>query len=623
MSERIPPWRRFPVGQVTVYVYTATLLLGTALFFFLHYLGNQIPYDLVQQRFAIEIEADPQFKGGVLSGRRDLGGDCQIALAVLAGAHRDAAHRPLVDAVLLKNFRREPPERWELWDLCAAHLAAIAGKELIKGIEKTRYWWGPKALSAIALRFLSVSELYRLILVAGFGAWLLLAAAVAPMGWWALLAVSPIIVFGMAFSNIAGFADIAHGISYAWAVLAAALLALLLRPVTARWAPWFCFVTGMTSSYLWFFDGHTTLALVLIGLVAWLGYERLGPSGEIRRAAGCVALYVAGFVLCFALGQVTKAVVHELTDGNFYLEGEVTRNFFGQASFHWNRMLKEATMGMMGSGSFSALEGCVSCQTGGSWRKLPMVREFRDFFLISPLDSLVTIVLMVFSVLAWASAAAVAIRQARHGRWKLARSILLLVALALLVLVQFLLPNDIDFRESRFVFLVLAMGWTCLVLAMMQLDRRGSSVLAVCLVGGLLAGAAAAKPVAGWWLDRTLATTRHIIQSDFDVYLDKDGNRLIYVRDECSGADFESGFYLHVFPVDFADLLSRRSRLSGYQQLDFRWEYFGVLTGGRCFLVRNIPDYDVAVIRTGQYHPDKGRIWGASAVLFDRNLSQN
>ena len=40
MSRLGPSWR-LPVGLVAVY--TATLLLGTALFFFLHYLGNQIP----------------------------------------------------------------------------------------------------------------------------------------------------------------------------------------------------------------------------------------------------------------------------------------------------------------------------------------------------------------------------------------------------------------------------------------------------------------------------------------------------------------------------------------------------------------------------------------------------
>ena len=56
--------------------------------------------------------------------------------------------------------------------------------------------------------------------------------------------------------------------------------------------------------------------------------------------------------------------------------------------------------------------------------------------------------------------------------------------------------------------------------------------------------------------------------------------------------------FLHVIPVDYADL-PRRSRLYGYQNLDFRWEHHGFSTDGRCFLMRSIPDYDIAVISTG------------------------
>ena len=614
-----------PVGLVAVY--TATLLLGTALFFFLHYLGNQIPYKLAQQRFADEFEADRQFIG-IPSDRLELFSNCQISLAIIAGAYRDAAYRPLVDAVLMKNYAEQNIGTYGYY--CRELRVASAGGELERIIEKTRYWWGYKALSAIALRYLTVPELYWLILVANFGAWLLLAAAVAPMGWRALLVVSPTILFGMAFSDIVRFADLAHGISYSWAVLATALLALLLlRPATARWAPWFCFVAGMMSSYLWFFDGHTTLALALIGLVAWLGYERLGPSGGTRRAAVCITLYVAGFALCYALGQVTKAVVEESSGGSNYHEKTVGRTLFRQVPRYWDRMVIETT-----ANTAAMAEQCVGCPDD-AWAIQPtMIREFDTFFSLveHEIDGLgqlptivrvinvfpivlpgrsVAMVLVVFSVLVLASAAVVAVREALHGRWKLARSVLWLVALALLVLAQFLFPNDVPFRESRFVFLVLAMCWTCLVLAMMQLERRGSSILVGCLVGVLLAGIAAAKPVVGRWFDRTLATTLHIIQSDFDVYLDKDDNRLIYVRNECSGADVEPRFYLHVIPVDHTDLPEHRRRYDS-DNLDFGFGDYGtLLIGGRCFAIRNLPHYDIAAIRTGQFVPGGGRIWTA------------
>ena len=615
MSGRDSSWRRLPVGLVTIY--TATALLGTALFFFLHYLGNQIPYELAQRRFAVVFEAD-RTEWHTEWHR----GDCQTAVAIIAGAHRDAAYTPLVDAVLMKGASSVS----EFWDYCSELQAASVGMEWTKVIEKTRYWWGHKALSAIALRYLTVPELYRLILVAGFGAWLLLAAAVAPMGWRALLVASPTITFGVAFSDIVRFTELAHGISYSWAVLASALLALLLlRPATARWAPWFCFVTGMTSSYLWFFDGHTTLALFLIGLVGWLGYERLGSSGGARRAAGCIGLYIAGFVLCFALGQVTKSVVHEwLAGGSDLADVTVARNVSGQASFHWDRMVAEMTGGAQGAADF-AKQGCVGCHVK-SWLMLPIVREFTDFHLIMPLGWTGAMVLSVFSLLALASAAAVAIGQARRGRRKLARSVLWLVALALLVLVQFLLPNDIPFRESRFVFLVLATCWTCLVLAMMQLDRRSSSVLAGCLVGGLVSGIAAANPVAERlrlfdpWIDQWLAATRHIIQSDFDVYLNTD-NWLIYVKDECRSTDIESRFFLHMVPVDPADLPEPRRR-HGFDYRDFDFRRYGGLVGGRCLAKTTLPqDYDVAEIRTGQYVPGSGRIWEASAAFLRFSVS--
>ena len=622
VSGRIPPGRRVPVGLVTLYA--ATAILGTALFFFLHYLGNQIPYELAQRRFAAEFEANPQFQG-VPDGRQERFGNCEISLMILAGAHRDAAYHPLVDAVLMRSFNRDIAPRG---DACRELRAASVGVKLTKGIAKPRYWWGYKALSAIALRYLTVPELYRLILVTGFGAWLLLAAAVALMGWRVLLVVGPTIVFGMAFSDIVRFADLAHGISYSWAVLATALLALLLlRPATARWAPWFCFVTGMTSSYLWFFDGHTTLALALIGLVAWLGYERLGPSGGTRRAAVCIALYVAGFALCYALGQVTKAAVEESSGGNNYHEGTVGRALFRQVSRHWDRMAAEmtATADRAEEGTRSAgvrdvdvEQACVYCRWR-DWHKLPIVREFIDFL---P-RRWAAIELSVFSVLALAGAAVVAVRQAWRGRWKVARGALWLVALALLVLVQFLLPNDVPFRESRFVFLVLATCWMCLVLAMLQLDRRGSTILAGCLVGGLLAGVAAAKPVAGWWLDRTLATTRHVIQSDFDIYLDEDDNRLIYVRNECRGADIEPPFFLHVIPIDRTDLPEPGWR-HGFDNRDFDFNDYGIRVGGHCVAMRPLPDYDVAVIRTGQFVPGGGRMWAVEVDFeewLDRTLA--
>ena len=49
-----------------------------------------------------------------------------------------------------------------------------------------------------------------------------------------------------------------------------------------------------------------------------------------------------------------------------------------------------------------------------------------------------------------------------------------------------------------------------------------------------------------------------IIRADFDVYLDD--YRLIYVKEGCRAEDFEARVFLHVFPMDKADLPDSRRR---------------------------------------------------------------
>ena len=156
------------------------------------------------------------------------------------------------------------------------------GEEWYKIIEKYRYWWGSKAAMSILLRFLSIYDTHILILIATYTAWALLALSLLLMGWRTLLTAAPVLILGVLFSGVAYFADITNGLPYLWTLLATSALALLLlRPKTARWAPLFCFITGMVSAYLWFSDGHTALAMFLIGLIAWLGYARLKQSAPI------------------------------------------------------------------------------------------------------------------------------------------------------------------------------------------------------------------------------------------------------------------------------------------------------------------------------------------------------
>ena len=114
--------------------------------------------------------------------------------------------------------------------------------------------------------------------------------------------------------------------------------------------------------------------------------------------------------------------------------------------------------------------------------------------------------------------------------------------------------------------------------------------------------------------------TRLLARSDFNVYQDKNDNRLVYVREECGGEDSRPRFFLHVFPVNRADLPAERRRFT-YDNLDFCFDYHGFHDGARCVAVRNLPDYPIARIRTGQHVHGQGRLW-KSEVSLDQKSSR-
>ena len=98
---------------------------------------------------------------------------------------------------------------------------------------------------------------------------------------------------------------------------------------------------------------------------------------------------------------------------------------------------------------------------------------------------------------------------------------------------------------------------------------------------------------------RVIHSRRH------DVYLD--GKRLTYVSASCTGGEPDAGFFLHVFPVDVADL-PEHYKQDGFENLDFH-DWPDMWKGRKCMTATGLPDYDIARIRTGQYIPGKGRIW--------------
>lgn len=95
------------------------------------------------------------------------------------------------------------------------------------------------------------------------------------------------------------------------------------------------------------------------------------------------------------------------------------------------------------------------------------------------------------------------------------------------------------------------------------------------------------------------------VRSDFDVSLHDGG--LTFVKEPCTRADVEAGFYLHVVPVDNASLPYWRQE-HRFDNLDFRFSNFGGVFDDKCLAVVPLPAYEMSSIRTGQYTSEK-RLW--------------
>ncbi len=97
-----------------------------------------------------------------------------------------------------------------------------------------------------------------------------------------------------------------------------------------------------------------------------------------------------------------------------------------------------------------------------------------------------------------------------------------------------------------------------------------------------------------------------IIRADFDMYLDD--YSLIYVKEGCRAEDLDAPVFLHVFPMDKADLPDSRRR-DGFEHLDFHLVRRVLYLDGRCIAVRDLPDYPIGRIHTGQFIQGQGRLW--------------
>ena len=99
---------------------------------------------------------------------------------------------------------------------------------------------------------------------------------------------------------------------------------------------------------------------------------------------------------------------------------------------------------------------------------------------------------------------------------------------------------------------------------------------------------------------------RPVAQSDFDVYLR--GNALAYLKEPCAEGDAHAPFFLHIVPADPADLPAVW-REFGFVNLDFHFADYGARIGDKCVAERELPDYPIERIRTGQFVSGEGDLW--------------
>ena len=115
--------------------------------------------------------------------------------------------------------------------------------------------------------------------------------------------------------------------------------------------------------------------------------------------------------------------------------------------------------------------------------------------------------------------------------------------------------------------------------------------------------------------DARLVTTNPVV----DIYLD--GKRLVYVSTLCNSTGIESPFFLHIHPVNRAN--KKNSDLD-FNNYDFLFSREGFFWGEGCAVIRNLPDYDIKMIRTGQFTAEEGELWMEefrSELLYRQKVS--
>lgn len=106
-----------------------------------------------------------------------------------------------------------------------------------------------------------------------------------------------------------------------------------------------------------------------------------------------------------------------------------------------------------------------------------------------------------------------------------------------------------------------------------------------------------------------------LLKGKFDIYQIK--NKLFYIKNQCKKSDTKHRFFLHIYPFDKNNLLKKYQK-HGFENMDFTFNTYGVINNGLCVARRELPQYKIQKIQTGQYA--KKRDWGIS-INVENNSS--
>ena len=578
--------RAAPVLVVASAYCAAAAVLTTVLFVYLHHLGNQIPYQLAQERIRTEAAAD-RTDDGYTENYKIRYEYCEISSAVLAGARTAGDGNAVRNAIAPRALAAHGCRSF-----CYMIDAESNGAEQRIGYLKSTHWWGSKALYAIALRHLTVEQVRDLTLIATRLAYVLLGISLLLLAPRMFLIGAPLILFD-AVSGIEYWADIANGLPYLWTILSAAALALLMRTrMSFSGVLAACFAGGTVSAYLWMGDGHTLLAIVWIGLLAYIRYDHVNASERAARAVSCIGFYTLGVVLSYVLAALAKAMVEFETA--------------------WYDFSNARSIVFRDADNYLEL-------WGGTVTQFRVLLE-AHYMMAWPSDPVAGGIYSVATMVALLVAVGLAVFRVRQGNADPLWGVLWIVVLMLAHSApQFLIMDHMPYRTARFMFVPHALCWSCLFLAV----RTTNWKLSATTLGFLLSLA-----LASWYLSNRFVVgrlleaaenTRPVIRSTFDVYRRED--TLIYVKDACNDEDLRSWIFLKIFAVDEMDLPGWRMP-HGFENRDFvlgrndlrggfhRYKRRGGYTlraGGRCVSVRALPDYEIARIET--FHSEGQDAW--------------